>query len=268
MGYKTGVQWTNRTHNFWYGCEKISAGCRFCYAERDMERYGRDFHAVTRAKGFDTPLGWKEPALVFVNSWSDFFIEKSDDWRSDAWDIIWQTPHLTYQILTKRPENIKDRLPVNWGDGWDNVWLGVSAENQAMADRLIPILLSTPAKIRFVSAEPLLGKIDFGLWCMDCDDYSLIHRTEGEHLTDRGERLHWIITGGESGYTPRPSETDWFRSIRDQCLSANVPFFFKQVGGRKKIDGAWGGDLLDGKVWHEFPDVGVHAELQQELIGS
>ena len=145
MGYTTGVQWTNRTHNFWYGCKKVSAGCKFCYAERDMERYGRDFHTVTRAKGFDTPLNWKEPALVFVNSWSDFFISDADEWRNDAWDVIRKTQHLIYQILTKRPENIKDRLPPDWGNGWGNVWLGVSAENQMMADKRIPILLSIPA---------------------------------------------------------------------------------------------------------------------------
>jgi len=233
-----------------------------------MERYGRNFNTVTRAKGFYTPLNWKEPALVFVNSWSDFFIEEADEWRSDAWDVIWKTPHLTYQILTKRPENIKDRLPANWGWGWDNVWLGVSAENQAMADKRIPILLSIPSSIRFVSAEPLLGKIDLGLWCMDCDDYMRIHRAEGEHLTDAGDGLHWIIAGGESGHTPRPSDIDWFRSIRDQCLSANIPFFFKQVGGSKKVNGAWGGDLLDGKIWHEFPQTSKQTESQPELIRS
>ena len=249
MGYTTGIQWTNRTHNFWYGCKKVSAGCKFCYAERDMERYGKDFHTITRAKGFDAPLSWKEPALVFVNSWSDFFIEDSDEWRNDAWDIIRKTQHLTYQILTKRPGNIKDRLPPDWGWGWENVWLGVSAENQAMADKRIPLLLSVPAKTRFVSAEPLLGPIDF---------------SNGLAMALRF-RLHWIISGGESGYNPRPSDIDWFRSIRDQCVSAGVPFFFKQAGGSKKINGAWGGDMLDGRVWHEFPNV-ERETLQPELM--
>lgn len=249
MGYITGIQWTNRTHNFWYGCKKVSAGCKACYAERDMERYGKDFHIVTRAKGFDTPLSWKEPALVFVNSWSDFFIKDSDEWRDDAWDIIRKTPHLTYQILTKRPENISHRLPRDWGRGWENVWLGISAENQEMANKRIPILLRLPSKIHFVSAEPLLGAIDLSL----------------SGTFDWDTTISWLISGGESGYTPRLSDIDWFRSLRDQCVSAGVPFFFKQVGGSKKINGAWGGDLLDGRVWHEFPNV-EHATLQPELM--
>ncbi|OGM77650.1 hypothetical protein A2197_00385 [Candidatus Woesebacteria bacterium RIFOXYA1_FULL_48_16] len=267
MGYTTGVQWTNRTHNFWYGCKKVSAGCKFCYAERDMERYGRDFNTVTRAKGFDTPLNWKEPALVFVNSWSDFFISDADEWRNDAWDVIRKTQHLIYQILTKRPENIKDRLPPDWGNGWGNVWLGVSAENQMMADKRIPILLSIPAKIRFVSAEPLLGPVDISMYLSTPPDFSRIPNS-GDGISYPFRRCDWIITGGESGYTPRLSDTDWFRSIRDQCVSANVPFFFKQVGGSKKINGTWGGDLLDGKVWHEFPDTIAteHTELQPELM--
>src|SRR3990167_4980051 len=161
MGYTTGVQWTDHTHNFWYGCKKVSAGCKFCYAELEMTRYGREFRIVARAKGFGKPLSWKEPAKVFVNSWSDFFIEEADEWRAEAWEVIRRTPHLIYQILTKRPENIAARLPADWGNGWPNVWLGISAEDQKNADKRIPVLLNVMARVRFISAEPLLGPIDF-----------------------------------------------------------------------------------------------------------
>jgi protein gp37 len=210
MGYTTGIEWTNRTHNFWYGCKKVSQGCAHCYAEREMMKFGRDFKAVTRAKGFDKPLSWKESAKVFVNSWSDFFIEEADPWRAEAWDIIRRTPHLTYQILTKRTENILDRLPKDWGTGWPNVWLGMSAEDQANADKRIPRLFDIPAAVRFISAEPLLGPIDLDM---------------AYYVPD------WVIVGGESGPNCRPMNPDWARSIRDQCEEAGVAFFYKQSGG-------------------------------------
>lgn len=279
MGSKTGISWTDATHNFWYGCEKVSPGCKLCYAERDMTRYGRDFRAVTRAKGFDKPLSWKEPRKVFVNSWSDFFIEQADAWRDDAWDVIRRTPHLTYQILTKRPERIAAHLPSDWGSGWPNVWLGVSAENQEYADERIPLLLQTPAAVRFVSYEPALGPVSFGQWtdegleCSECswrgveedairiddpnDDDShydcpkcreiCAHTPIDECL---GEGIRWIICGGESGPAARPMDLDWVRSVRDQCQSAGVAFFFKQAKINGRIVEL---PLLDGRSYAEFP---------------
>lgn len=233
MGEETGIKWTNSTHNFWYGCRKVSSGCKLCYAEREMSRFGRDFGTVVRAKGFNKPLAWREPRLVFVNSWSDFFISDADGWRDDAWDIIKKTPHLTYQILTKRPDNIAERLPKDWGDGWENVWLGVSTENQSVADRF-RTLYEIPAKLRFVSAEPLLGPLDFGVY---------------------GKAVDWVIVGGESGPDARPMELEWARSIIKQCGYSNVPVFVKQLGGwpnKRDKPEEWPEDLRI----QEFPKFG------------
>ncbi len=234
MGETTAIEWTDKTHNFWYGCKKVSPGCKYCYAERDMTRFGRDFKTVTRAKGFTTPMKWKDPAKVFVNSLSDFFIEEADDWRADAWEVIKNTPHLDYQVLTKRPENIADRLPDDWGEsGYPNVWLGVSVESQEYTDR-IHVLNQIPAVIRFVSYEPALGPLDL-----------LVEFELG--------MVDWVISGGESGYKPRPAETEWFRRIQFQCNLYRIPFFHKQNGGRKKINNSWGGRQLHGRTYSAFP---------------
>lgn len=126
------IQWTKLTWNPWHGCKKVSPGCKFCYMYRDKARYNQNPVIVQRSRQetFNSPLKWREPGFVFTCSWSDFFIDEADKWRQNAWDIIRRTPHLIYQILTKRPERIKQCLPPDWGDGWQNVWLGTSVENQ------------------------------------------------------------------------------------------------------------------------------------------
>src|ERR1700761_9152752 len=117
MGETTGIQWTNKSWNPWQGCRKVSAGCKFCYMFREKEKYGQNGSRIVRSKTtFTAPLKWKDPSLVFTCSWSDFFIEEADEWRQEAWDIIKATPHLTYQILTKRPERIGMCLPADWGN--------------------------------------------------------------------------------------------------------------------------------------------------------
>jgi protein gp37 len=168
MAERTGIEWAHSTWNPWMGCKKVSPGCAKCYMFRDMEFYGRDPHTVTRAASptFRNPLKWAKSAKlasgsrIFTCSWSDWFIDKADNWREEAWRIIWETPQFNYLILTKRPERIDDCLPSNWGNGYPNVWLGVSAENQKYADERIPILLSVPSIVHFISAEPLLGEIN------------------------------------------------------------------------------------------------------------
>jgi protein gp37 len=211
VGKDTGIEWTDSTHNFWYGCRKVSQGCKFCYAEREMGRYRRDFHTVTRAKEFDKPRRWKQPAKVFVNSWSDFFIEDADAWRDDAWGVIRDTrDRHTYQILTKRPERIGQCLPDDWGSGWANVWLGVSVENKDVTDRL-KFLQNIPAAVRFVSFEPLIGPIVVMGWEL--------------------ENIHWAIVGGESGPNARPMKIWWVNAIISACRHHNVAFFMKQLGG-------------------------------------
>ena len=238
----TGIRWTDETWNPWYGCVKISPGCKNCYMYRDREqRYGVDDPSVVTCAlelTFNEPIKWKEPRKVFTCSWSDFFIAEADDWRDEAWDIIRQTPHLTYQILTKRPEDISSRLPSNWGSGWENVWLGVSVENTEYLHR-VEVLKDIPAVIKFVSYEPALGYVDF---------------------TPYASAIDWLISGGESGnkkgYIPRPAELDWFRQVRDDCIRSGIAYFHKQHGGISKIDGEYGGLEIDGKTWNEFPDNG------------
>lgn len=228
MGERTGIEWTNATWNPWRGCRKISPGCAHCYMFREQERYGNNPFVVVRSKTtFTAPLTWSKPRLVFTCSWSDFFIEEADAWRDEAWEIIRSTPQHTYQILTKRPENIASRLPTSWP--MPNVWLGVSIENAVFLGRA-DVLRKTPAALRFLSLEPLLGYL-------------------GELDLDG---IGWVIVGGESGPGWRQMNLDWARNIRDACAVAQVPFFLKQLGG-------WpdkrGGDkaVLDGRTWTEMP---------------
>lgn len=230
MAQNSKIQWTNHTWNPWHGCRKVSAGCKFCYMYRDKERYKQDPTTVLRSKtGFHKPLSWLDPALVFTCSWSDWFIEDADAWRDEAWRIIKNTPHLTYQILTKRPERILQCLPDDWGDGYENVWLGVSVENQEAYGKRIHELCNITAKVRFLSAEPLIGPIDMGL-----DSGVYVFGGDGD-LGDIKDNIHWVIVGGESGkstgkYRYRPCKLDWILSIIGQCYLFDVPVFVKQMG--------------------------------------
>ena len=228
---KTKISWTDYTWNPWRGCHKVSAGCKNCYMFRDQKRFGNDPNIVARSKTtFDAPLKWKDPAMVFTCSWSDFFIEEADEWRDDAWEIIRQTPHLTYQILTKRPENIRSRLPEDWGDGWPNVWLGVSIESWESTGRGW-FLSYVPAKVRFISAEPLIGVLNLS-WVLAI------------------EKFHWVIVGGESGPGCRLMDLEWARDIQDDCKQHGVAFFMKQDSG------TWPGERgrIPDDLWiHEFP---------------
>jgi protein gp37 len=222
MGNTTAIAWTEKTWNPWQGCTKVSDGCKYCYMYRDKERYGQDPKVVVRSSKstFNKPLNWKEPALVFTCSWSDFFHEAADEFRAEAWQIIKRTPHLTYQVLTKRPERIMQCLPPDWGEGYPNVWLGTTVENQAAVHR-IATLSEVPAKIRFISFEPLIGPI-----------------------TDKfvSNEIHWVIIGGESGndtgkYRYRECKLEWIEglvSTFDWAIGRFMPneaaVFVKQLG--------------------------------------
>lgn len=260
MSSSTAIEWTDATWNPWMGCDQVSPGCAHCYMFREQRMYGNDPALVRRSKTkFTDPLKWREPRRVFTCSWSDFFHPAADMWRPEAWDIIRQTPHLTYQILTKRPAGVLDRLPPDWGDGWPHVWLGVSVENQRWANERIPLLVQIPAAVRFLSCEPLLGRIDFweagsrGGEDGDPFAFSALSGTDGVDPPIPG--IDWVIAGGESGPRHRPMNIAWARSLRHQCVTAGVPFFLKQLGG-------WpdkrGGDaaLLDGKRWAQMPTRG------------
>lgn len=209
---------------------------------RDQEKYGRDPSLIRRTSGktFNAPLHLKTPHIIFTCSWSDFFLEEADAWREDVWDIIRRTPQHLYQVLTKRPERILECLPPDWGKGWPNVWLGVTVENQIMADRRLPLFMDVPAVLRWAVAEPLLGPLNLRSYLQQGDD-SLHRSTTG---------IGWVVAGAESGPGARPLDENWVRSLRDQCLGAMVPFCYKQntvQGVRARSP------RLDGRVWDENP---------------
>jgi len=204
----------------------------------DKERFGQDPFTVVRSKScFRDPLKWKS-GRVFTCSWSDFFIEQADAWRDEAWDIIRHTPHLTYQILTKRPGRIADHLPKDWGEGWPHVWLGVSVESQKYADERIPVLVKVPAKIRFLSIEPLLESISLRWMAVFGKPYAAQRKDSDRtnHL-DGLRKLDWVIVGGESGPNRRPFSAEWAIKLRDECKEAGTKFFMKQMGGRTPAEG-------------------------------
>jgi protein gp37 len=256
MSDTTKISWTDHTWNPWHGCTKISPGCAHCYMYTAKERYGQDPSIVRRSKStFRDPLRWEEEAeakgvkqRVFTCSWSDFFHETADPWRAEAWEIIRRCPNLHFQILTKRPERIANQLPGKtprnldaidmaaavtdltftrrtWP--WDNVWLGTSVENPKYLWR-IEELLKIPARVHYISAEPLLAPLD---------------------LSPYIKGLDWVIVGGESGPGFRPMDHAWARDIRDQCLAAGVAFFFKQSSAPRTEMGT----TLDGREWKEYP---------------
>jgi len=249
----TGIEWADATWNPWRGCKKVSTGCKNCYAERDMKRFGHDFTVPTRSKTtFLDPLKWADSKVVFVCSWSDFFWEEvPEDWRMEAWEIMHKADWHTYLLLTKRPENIARMLPIWWwSERHPNIWLGTSVESQRFAYR-IEDLLSVQADVHFLSAEPLLGPLMLSKYLYP-NVRRLLNPKTGESAP---HGLKWVITGGESDlHAPQFCDPNWVRDIRDQCLRSNVAFFHKQHGGTRKIDGAWGGRELDGRTWDEVPE--------------
>lgn len=249
MGERTEIAWTDATWNPWQGCHKVSEACLNCYMYRDKKRYGQDANTVVRSSvaTFIKPLAWAENRekyghinRVFTCSWSDFFIEEADPWRNEAWDIIRRTPDITYQILTKRPERMVQCLPDDWGLGWDNVWIGITAENQERFNERHPHLFRMFAEVNFISWEPALGPLTL-------PDYSVLG-TEG--ISQRARM--WVIAGCESGPNARETNLDWVRDLRDQCVKQHIPFFLKQL----MIDGKLvTTPELDGQRWMQFPEV-------------
>ncbi len=258
MGKKSEIQWTDATVNFWTGCLKISDGCKFCYMYRDKERYGQDPTQVirTKPKTFNAALTWNDPKKIFTNSWSDFFIEEADAWRDDAWDIIRRTPQHTWQILTKRTDRIDKCLPPDWGMGWDNVWLGFSAENQVNYNKRLLDMVGVNAKTIFVSIEPLLDRI-------------ILSGEQGQwQLWDK--IINQIIIGGESGFGKyaedksakwqyRKCELEWIEALIEEA-KGRTAVFVKQMGTHLakelKLKDHHGGDWDEWKLnlkIREFP---------------
>lgn len=257
MADKTSIEWCDSTLNPWVGCTKVSAACDHCYAEGWAKRSGMVEWGNAprrRTKTWNNPLKWQRDAdafeaehgrrrRVFCASLADVFDNQvPPEWRADLWDLIRQCDRLDWLLLTKRPQNIRKMLPPDWGDGWAHVWLGTTAEDQTEAVRRIPHLLAAPAAIRFLSAEPLLGPIDFRPFGLgvhhhpdnDPSDHAVQAVVRAARRLVGGPQLDWIIVGGESGPQHRPMQPEWARSIRDQCEAAGVPFFMKQLSGRNQ----------------------------------
>lgn len=285
MPDKTEISWTDATWNPVTGCTKVSPGCLNCYAESLTARFQWDGPFVSwtvkaqRAAGvsavtlhpdrLDIPLRWRKPRRIFVNSMSDLFHEDvPGKFISDVFITMSMASQHTFQILTKRPERMQKFVTawVEYGGHppvqniLPNVQLGVSVENQRWADERIALLLQTPAAVRFISAEPLLGAVEFDPtwlgWEVIGYDHGarkqiIDHWTKGIHTPrDKPPMIDWVIAGGESGKGRRPADPDWFRSIRDQCVAAGVPFFLKQGNAFKPGQDTF----LDGREWHELPE--------------
>ncbi len=278
MAKNSRIEWTQHTFNPWWGCTKVSPGCKYCYAETWAKRIGQKVWGPNATRRELTPGYWRQPLRwneeakaakrrprVFCASMADVFEERAelDEKRSHLWKLIDDTPNLDWLLLTKRPHNIGRFAP--WTKVWPaNVWLGSTAENQLWLEKRLPHLLSHPARVRFLSCEPLLGPINLA---------NAFGQT-GQNPT----ALNWIIGGGESGHHARHMHPDWISSLRDQCIVNGIRFHFKQWGnwrpnsrelngyksktvfmsngnrillanmGKKKA-----GRRLHGRTWDEYP---------------
>lgn len=252
MAENSKIEWTDHTFNPWIGCQVASPdGCKNCYAEALVQRFGDDFsqRRRTSAANWKLPLKWNAQAeregrrfRVFCASLADVFDNQVPvQWRRDLFDLIEATPHLDWLLLTKRIGNARRLYADAYLDSarpWPaNVWLGATVVNQEEADRDIPKLLAVPARVRFLSIEPMLGPIELGLRCENWSDDIVMDPETGAcecckacDYTGIGNAIDWVICGGESGPHARPMHPDWARSLRDQCSAAGVPFLFKQWG--------------------------------------
>ncbi|MEM8535565.1 MAG: phage Gp37/Gp68 family protein [Chloroflexota bacterium] len=270
MGQNSSIEWTDHTFNPWWGCTKVSPGCKHCYAESLSSRYGHDVwgpHKARRTFGekhWQEPLKWHRTAVeqkrrirVFCASMADVFEDNGSikGERERLWRLIEETPMLDWLLLSKRPENMSKFSP--WKGTWPtNIWAMTSIETQEEAEKRIPELLKVPAALRALSVEPLLGSVDLSLWLSE---------------------IQWVIVGGESGPSARPMKPEWACEVRDQCKDAGVAFFFKQWGtwapseigtspqssmvrmGKKSA-----GRLLDGQLWNQLPNPKNPMSLAQD----
>lgn len=231
---ETSIEWTDRVWNPVTGCTKVSPGCKHCYAERMAKRlegmgqpnYRNGFRLTLQPQMLELPLRWREPRRIFVNSMSDLFhVDVPLEYIQRVFDVMRQASWHQYQVLTKRSERLRELSPfLKWPD---QVWMGVSVESKKYAHR-IDDLRQTKAAVKFLSLEPLLGPLP--------------------NLKLRG--INWVIVGGESGPGARSMDPAWVKDLRDQCLKADVAFFFKQWGGvRKKLTGR----TLEGRTYNEMP---------------
>jgi protein gp37 len=239
MSESSSIEWTDATWNPVRGCTKISPGCKHCYAQVFAERfrgvknhpYEQGFDLRLVPEKLDTPFKWRDSRMIFVNSMSDLFQDGvSDEYVESVVDVMLKANHHTYQVLTKRSERMFNLLSTKLSAAATarHIWWGVSVEDKKYGVPRIADLQAAPAAVRFLSIEPLLE--DLG------------------HMNLSG--IHWVIVGGESGHGARPLHREWVISIREQCSTAQIPFFFKQWGGTHKKRA---GRMLDGRTYDEFP---------------
>ena len=276
MARNSKIEWTDHTFNPWWGCTKVSPACDHCYAEAWAKRVGFDVWSAGRPRRYlsdgywQQPYRWEQEAVragrrfrVFCASMADVFEWKRGlaDWRKRLWATIESTPNLDWLLLTKRPHLVERLTP--WNDDWPaNVWLGTTVESQKWVNKRLPHIEESGARIRFLSCEPLLGEIHVGKWL-------------------ERKAIHWVIAGGESGPKARPSDPEWFYSLRDQCVANKTPFHFKQWGDWAPTDavqhalprsvinsdfystqmGRFGkkssGRYLKGRIWDDIPERSV-----------
>ena len=233
---QSSIEWTEMTWNPTTGCSKISAGCKFCYAEimskrllaMGVKKYKDNFEVRTHDSALRIPYTWKNSKVVFVNSMSDLFHEEvSLEFIQKVFKVMNDNPQHVFQVLTKRAERLLElHAQLRWTH---NIWMGVSVEREQFNSR-IDCLRQTNARVKFLSLEPLIGSVG---------------RLE---LTN----IDWVIVGGESGFKPRPMNPDWVLEIHEQCIQADVAFFFKQWGGKNKKAS---GRLLNGRTYDEMPEI-------------
>lgn len=270
MAQNSRIEWTHHTFNPWWGCTKVSSGCDHCYAESWSKRTGHSIWGHRSPRRELSEAYWRQPiawdraartdrrrARVFCASMADVF-----EWRAELsplrerlWSLISDTPNLDWLLLTKRPHLVSRLVPWAGTDAWpQNIWLGTTVENQRWANKRLPYLVSSKARTRFLSCEPLLGHVNLDQW---------------------RDSIDWVIAGGESGPYARPSDPAWFRSLRNQCQDNGIPFHFKQWGewsparqgapaGRARCDDfetklvrlgkKASGRRLDGRTWNELPN--------------
>ncbi len=243
MSGNSKISWTHHTFNPWWGCEKISEGCANCYADSLSSRYGFDVWGKGKPRRTFGATHWAEPlrwnrkaesartrARVFCGSMCDWLEQHPtmNAQRPKLWSLIRQTPCLDWLLLTKRPERLAETLPNDWGTGYPNVWLGVTAESDSYTDRFNRYLAPLPATVRFVSCEPALGPITRLNW----------------------PRLDWLIYGAESGAHYRPHNVQWARDVKARCSEHGIAFFYKQGNGVR----AGQDTLLDGELVQQFPN--------------
>lgn len=261
MGETTQIGWTDHTFNPWVGCTKVSEACRNCYAESWAKRSGlvkwgeNAARRRTSTANWKQPLKWNRDAMlagvrrrVFCASLADVFEDRDEliPWREDLFSLIHDTPHLDWLLLTKRPENI---LQLRNGFYSPNLWLGTTVESENHTERIDALVqCGFMAAVLFLSCEPLFSSINLDSWLCSCP--TKCDETGGSIICTENGSVDWVIAGGESGPKHRPLNVDHVRSLRDQCLQAGVPFFFKQHGGRTPDAG---GCLLDGKEYKQFP---------------